>query len=127
MVVSGKVDQGSSDNKGMRLFVALDEYSDGPALRVGDDDIVIVYYTNPEALPALELSLRDLPNGTYSGTLLGTFAMEGDLLGTALLELSFSGEIEDDGAGGISRVDGTTTVSGTATAGDGLYDVELTL
>lgn len=127
ITVSGQVDQGASANKEMRLLIAMDEYSDGPALRVDDEDIDITYYTDPEALPALDLSLRNIPDGTFTGTLLGDFQMEGDIVGTVTLDLTMAGDLEDDGAGGIRRVLGATTVSGTATSGDGLYEVELTL
>ena len=34
-------------------------------------------------------------------------------------------KIEDDGDGGLARVVGTTSVTGTATAGDGVYDVDV--
>jgi hypothetical protein len=127
ITVSGQVDQGASANKEMRLFVELVEYSDGPAVRVEDDDIDIVYETDPASLPALDLSLRDIPDGTFTGTLLGTYHMHGDLEGDVTLDLMMDGEIEDDGSGGIVRTLGTTHVHGTATAGDGIYEVDLTI
>src|SRR5690606_6879488 len=58
ITVTGQVDQGASANKGMRLFVQLEEYSDGPVVIVEEDtelSIDIVYDTDPEASPALGL------------------------------------------------------------------------
>lgn len=78
--------------------------------------------------PALTLSLRNIPNGTFEGTLLGTFQMTGDLEGDVTLNLTMSGQIEDDGTGKVRRKAGTTTVKGTATSGDGgEYQVNVTL
>jgi hypothetical protein len=125
MVVSGQVDQGVSPNKEMRLLVALVDYSDGPAVTVEEEDINITYDTDAAALPALDLSLRNIPDGTFTGTLLGTYSMSGDLDGSVTLNLTMSGEIESDGTGGIRRKLGTTHVTGTATSGDGTYNVEL--
>jgi hypothetical protein len=72
------------------------------------------------------MSLRNIPDGTLEGTLEGTFLMSGDLEGEGTLDLDIDGEIEDDGAGGLQRVDGTTTVIGTATSGSGgTYEVDI--
>lgn len=127
--ISGQVDQGSSDNKGLRLYVLLDEYSDGPFYIDEDmeDELEITYYTDVDDQPYLNLKLANIPNGTFTGTLLGTYEMTGGVEGVADLELTFSGEIEDDGNGGIQRVLGTTEVTGVARSGDGTYDVNVTL
>jgi hypothetical protein len=127
IVIDGQVDQGASDNKGMRLSVTLDQYSDGPVERVDDEDIEITYFTIDGNLPALTLSLRNIPDGTLDGTLVGTYEMEGDIEGTATLDLAISGPIEDDGSGGITRTIGQTHVTGHATSGDATYDVDVTL
>src|SRR5690606_21282210 len=82
----------------------------------------IIYNTDPAELPYLQLSLRDIPDGTFSGTLTGAYEMLGDIEGTATLELSMSGDIEESGAGGIQRVVGTTQVTGVARSGDGTYE-----
>jgi hypothetical protein len=127
ITVDGQVDQGASDNKGMRLTVALVEYSDGPVERVDDDDIEITYDTDEADLPDLTLSLRDIPNGTFEGTLLGTYEMHGDIEGTATLDLMMSGPIEETADGGITRTVGQTHVTGVATSGDAHYDVDVTI
>lgn len=139
IVITGQADQGSSDNKGLRLDVDMVDYTDGLVIIDVDEDgeeeddddleLEITYNTDPAALPHLELSLRNIPDGTIEGTLLGTYDMEGDLEGTVTLQLSLSGEIEDDGDGGISRVVGSMSVIGTATRGDGdgVYDIDLTI
>jgi hypothetical protein len=126
LVVSGQVDSGVSVNKEMRLLLAMTDYSDG-MITIDDEMINITYSTDPQALPALDLSLRNIPDGTFTGTLLGTYTMSGDLAGTVTLNLMLSGEIESNGSGGIQRKLGTTMVTGTATSGDGTYNVELTI
>ena len=127
ITIDGQVDQGASDNKGMRLTVALEDYSDGPVERVDDDEIDITYDTDPGHLPDLTLSLRDIPDGTFEGTLVGSYEMHGDIEGTATLDLTMSGPIEDDGQGGITRTVGETHVTGVAHSGDHTYDVDVTI
>jgi SAM-dependent methyltransferase len=71
--VTGQVDQGASDNKGMRLDVALVDYSDGTIDDPETDDVeeeISVLYDTAEGEPLhLALSLRDIPDGTLGGTL----------------------------------------------------------
>lgn len=126
--VTGQVDQGSSDNKGMRLEVALADYSDGPIddpeTEDREEEIAIVYATAEGAPLALDLQLRDIPAGTLSGTLAGTVTMEGDLEGSLVLSIAFDGTIEDDGAGGTRRVEGSTSATGTAESANGTFDVD---
>ena len=128
LTVTGQVDQGSSANKGMRLHVGMVDYSDGEITLEDEDPIVITYATAEDvnAQPALGLSLRNIPNGTFTGTLLGDFDMTGDVEDRATLNLTFSGEIEDDGTGKVRRKAGTTTVIGTVTSEDGgAYQVDV--
>lgn len=130
LVITGQVDQGASANKEMRLKVGMVGYSDGPLVIDGETiDVDITYDTARDALmqPALELSLRNIPNGTLTGALTGTYVMRGDLEGEATLNLTFSGAIVDNGVGGVARVPGSTMVTGTATSGDGTYDVNLSI
>jgi hypothetical protein len=118
MTVGGQVDQGQSDNKTMNLTVALVDYS---------DDGLVTYSTSPASLPALSMGLKKIPNGTFSGSLSGTFAMKGELEGSVTLALSFGGDLEPDPAGGkVRRKAGTTHVTGTATSGDQSYAVDVT-
>jgi hypothetical protein len=129
IVISGQVDAGESDNKEMRLYISMVDYTDGP-FAIDDDseeEIEITYDTDAAALPYLELSLRNIPNGTFTGTLTGDYLMEGDLEGEVTLNLTMSGEIEGPDASTITRVDGTTHVTGTASSGDGTYDVDVTI
>lgn len=127
IAINGQVDQGASANKEMRLTMTLVGYTDGPAVTVDGDDIDISYDTDAAALPTLDLSLRGIPSGTFTGTLAGTFHMSGDLTGDATLALTMSGEIEDDTMGGIRRKLGTTHVTGTAVSGNGTYNVDIML
>jgi hypothetical protein len=53
-------------NKEMRLFDALSNYS---------DDGKVKYGTDQAALPALNMSLKGIPNGTLDGSLNGSFMM----------------------------------------------------
>jgi hypothetical protein len=125
MTVSGQVDQGASTNKTMRLYVALDDYAD-PLEE--DDAREIHYWTHEDDLPYLELKLWNIPNGTFSGSLTGTFEMTGALGGEVTLVLSLSGEIEPvpESSGELRRVAGTTMITGTATSVYGVFDVAIT-
>jgi hypothetical protein len=119
MTVTGQVDQGSSSNKTMRLSEALAGYADDPKL---------VYDTDAAMLPALGMKLAMVPNGTLTGTLVGTFAISGDLQGSVALDLSFTGELEPDpnDATRVERKPGTTQITGTATSGSDTYSVDVT-
>jgi hypothetical protein len=130
LTITGQVDQGSSDNKGMRLRVGMAGYSDGTvSLPDKEEQNAITYQTPTDTTlqPELTLSLRNIPNGTFTGTLVGTFQMSGDLKGDVALDLTMAGTIEDDGTGKVRRKAGSTTVTGTAKSGDGEYTVNLTL
>jgi hypothetical protein len=134
LTITGQVDQGASANKGMRLLIALNAYSDGPVVLDGGEKVTIIYHTDAGVEPQLNLSLRNIPDGTVTGSgadnkaLLGDFAMDGDLQGSVHLDLSLSGQIESAGDGGTRRKVGTTTITGTATnPAGGTYNVNLTL
>ncbi len=130
LTVSGQVDQGSSANKGMRLRVGMVAYTDGVVVIDGKStEIDIVYDTSTDGAlqPALSMQLKGIPTGTLDGTLIGDYAMTGDLDGTATLNLTFTGKLMDAGAGKITRVPGMTHVTGTAVSGDGTYTVDITL
>lgn len=132
IVVDGQVDQGSSDNKGMRLDVALDEYSDGTIddpETDGDDEIAIVYATAEDAPLDVDLDLRDFPDGTLEGSLSGVVVMSGDLEGDLELSITLAGEIEEDpdSAGDTIRVVGSTEVTGTASNANGTFDIDTTI
>lgn len=133
LVVTGQVDQGASVNKEMRLFTAFTLYEDriaGGDAGVGDESD-IVYNTDATALPALNLSLRNIPSttgttGTFTGTWTGKVAMTGELEGDVTLNLTLAGDIRVvSGGSGIERVPGTTHVTGTATSRYGSYTVDL--
>lgn len=133
LTISGQVDQGASANKEMRLRVGMVDYTDGDVVihEDGADDIIvnITYDTNADVTlqPYLQLSLRNIPDGTFTGTLTGVYTMAGDLEGEAELDLAFSGKLMSNGAGGTARVPLMTTVTGTAKSGDGTFAVDLTL
>jgi hypothetical protein len=121
MTITGQADQGASDNKGLRLEVALVDYSDLVDVDEDEDEEVsITYDTDPEApLPAFDLQLRNIPNGTLEGTIGGAFIMSGDLEGPVTLALDVTATIEDDGSGGVVRTAGSTHVTGIATTSSG--------
>jgi len=118
ITVGGQVDQGSSDNKTMNLTVELKGYSD-------DDKLT---YDTTGSLPALSMKLSKIPTGTVDGTLSGDYAMTGDLEGDVTLSISFSGQLQPTAADPtkVERKPGTTHITGTATSGDGRYNVDLT-
>lgn len=130
IVVGGQVDQGASDNKELRLTVDLVDYADEVDLDGDDDDDLFeVTYETPEGSPLdLDVSLRDIPDGTLAGTLAGAVRMAGDLEGDVVLDLDMTGDIEADPGvtDGLRRVDGTTHVTGTATSDYGVFDVDVT-
>lgn len=128
LTITGQVDQGSSANKGMRLRVGMVAYTDGLIVLEDEGEVEITYDTNldPTMQPYLVLSLKNIPTGTLEGTLTGTYKMTGDIVGDATLDLTFAGMLQAQGAG-VIRAPGTTTVTGTATSGDGVYNVSLTL
>lgn len=125
LTVSGQVDQGASANKEMRLMLTMVEYQD---IEPSEEDLDVVFDT-AETLPALTLSLRNIPDGTLTGTLLGEFVMTGEIEGTVLLDLTITGEIESDpdAPGEVRRVPGTTNVTGTATSDYGTFAVDVTI
>jgi len=132
IVVDGQVDQGASDNKGMRLDVALDAYSDGTIddpETDADDEIEIVYATAEGAPLDVDLDLRDFPDGTLEGTLNGVVVMTGDLEGDLELNITLTGEIEEDpdSAGDTLRVPGSTDVIGTASSANGTFEIDTTI
>lgn len=130
LTVTGQVDQGSSSNKGMRLRVGMVAYTDGVVVIDGQPteiDIIYETATDPAAQPALTMQLKGIPSGTLDGTLIGDYAMTGDIEGTATLNLTFSGKLMDAGGGKVVRVPGMTHVTGTAVSGDGTYAVDVTL
>lgn len=45
------------------------------------------------------LQLRNIPGGTFTGTLVGEFTMAGDLEGK--VNLTLTGEVEDEGTGKV--------------------------
>lgn len=128
LTVSGQVDQGASDNKGLRLDLTLEAYADDADLDDDEDtDLLVTYDTDAEeGLPALDLQLRDIPDGTLTGTFIGSFFMSDDLEGEVVLNVNIDGLIEEDSDGGVRRVAGETTIVGTATnASDGVYEIDL--
>lgn len=121
MTIGGKVDQGASANKGMRLEMTLvDDYAD--VVLEGDTDVI--YNGGPATF---DISFKGLPDADFSGTLRGTFVMDHDLVGDVLLDLSMSGQTQDAGDGTIVRVPGSIHVTGTASSDYGVFTVDVSL
>jgi hypothetical protein len=131
MTVDGQVDQGASDNKGLRLDVVMVDYADlETVVGVEGDVVAVVYDTLSDDALRMELSLRDIPTGTLMGSLAGELAMTGDLEGTVTLDLTLDGTLEPrpDDPDTPRSVDGSTSVTGTATnSGGGTYTVDIVL
>ncbi len=117
LTVTGQVDQGSSANKGMRLYTAFAGYS---------DDAKLIYATNASALPALNMQLKGIPTGTMTGTLVGTVLMTGELSGDVTLNLSFTSTLQAGSGTTVQRKPGTTVINGTAVSAGGTYQVNIT-
>jgi hypothetical protein len=138
VTVGGKVDQGSSANKGMRLNVGMVGYDDGPVEYNSDHDTVHVIFDTDTVVdnqPYLSLQLKGIPTGTVEGTLtantsmMGVYTLTGDIEGTLTLNLTIMGSLMA-GTGNIItvRVPGSTTVTGTATNSDGgVYNINITI
>lgn len=121
MTIGGKVDQGASANKGMRLEMTLaGDYADV----ILEDDTDVIYNGGPAAL---DMVFKGLPDADFSGTLHGTFVMEHDLIGDVTLDLSMDGTTQDAGDGTIVRVPGSIHVTGTATSDYGVFTVDVSL
>lgn len=118
ITVSGKVDQGASANKTMSLDIQMKDYSDDGAL----------IYDTSGTLPVLDLKLNNIPNGTLTGTLTGSYGMRGELQGMITMNLSISGDLQPTMAdpSKVERKPGTTKITGTAESDYGLFDVNLT-
>jgi hypothetical protein len=112
----------------MRLKVGMVGYTDGPIAVDGGKPMLIVYDTPADTAsqPELDLSLKNIPTGTWTGTLLGDFHMSGGLTGTVNLNLAMTGQLEDDGTGHARRKAGATTITGSATSDAGVYQVNFT-
>ncbi len=132
LLITGKVDAGNSDNKGMKLNVGMVDYSDG-AVEINDDGetVLIVFNTDPDPLlqPLFDMKLMNYPNGTFLGTLIGTYFMSGDdINGEAAINVSFTGETQDDGTGATERKPGTIQITGSVVTEDGgTFVVDVTL
>ena len=138
LTITGQVDQGASANKGMRLNVGMVGYNDGPfAINDDGDTIEIIYDTDPAPAnqPYLSLSLKNIPTGTLEGmvtsntSMLGVYKLSGAIEGTLTLNLTIAGTLmAGSGTQTVVRVPGTTTVTGTATNGDGgVYNISITI
>ncbi len=119
MTISGKVDQGSSDNKTMSLTEALAMYS---------NDGKLTYDTNEASLPVIDMKLSKIPTGTIDGTLKGAYTITGDLEGSVTLNLVFTGDLQPlaSDPNKIERKPGTTHITGTADSDFGTYAVDIT-
>jgi hypothetical protein len=125
IAVNGQVDQGVSANKQMRLNITMAGYTDIRGFTYDTGELA----DGSVALPALDLSLQGIPNGTLSGSLAGTFRMSGDLSGPVTLSLMINGDLAptpDGGSRTVVRKPGTTHVTGTAISPAGTFSVDVT-
>lgn len=137
LMISGQVDQGSSDNKGMRLNIAMVGYDDGEIVVNEDGETIhVVYDTAADVLaqPYLNLKLNNVPTGTLEGTLdsnttmTGVYKLSGDIEGELHLNLTINGMLMAGTGTEVLRVPGSTTITGTATNSDGgVYNIDITL
>ncbi len=116
MTISGQVDQGASTNRSMHLTETLVDYS---------DDGQITYATSSPA--TLDMNLKNVPNGTMTGSLSGTYTMTGALTGPVTLAVTLTANLQPGTAPvKVQRVPGTTRVTGTATANGATYTIDVT-
>jgi hypothetical protein len=130
LTITGQVDQGASNNKGMRLYVGMVGYDDGPFEINSDHDTISVTYdtsTTQTEQPYLQMMLTNIPTGALTGSLMGDYHLSGDLDGDVTLDLTFTGTLMSGSNNTVVRVPGSTHVTGTATSGDGVYTVDVTI
>jgi len=128
LTVTGHVDQGNPSQVSMGLSVAMAKYSDG---KIAIDDMGktddVTYDTDAAALPSLSLKLNSSAGDTLTGSLDGDYLMSGDLKGKVTLTLTLSGTFSGT-APNVTRVAGSTTVTGTAVnSAGGTYTINATL
>lgn len=119
LTVTGHVDQGNPSQVSMGLATAMVMYSDGKI--VVDDKghtITVTYATNSATPPSLSLKLNASAGNTLTGSLGGDYVMSGDMQGTVTLNLQLSGTFSGT-APNVTRVAGSTTVTGTAVNSSG--------
>ncbi|HSN24975.1 MAG TPA: hypothetical protein VLT45_01785 [Kofleriaceae bacterium] len=136
LTVTGQVDQGASANKGMRLYVGMVGYTDGPiAIDDKGHTINVTYDTAASSTdqPYLQMMLMNIPTGTLTGTLnagttmTGKYHLTGDIKGDVELDLTITGKLMSGPNNTVVRVPGMTHVTGTAVSGDGMYAVDVTI
>lgn len=115
--VTGQVDQGASANKGMRLLTEFTGYS---------DDTKLFYVTVAGKTQELNMQLKNIPTGTLSGDANWTLDMTGELAGQVTLKFVFSGTLQSGAGNTVERKPGTTHITGTATSGPGIYNIDVT-
>ena len=128
LTVTGHVDQGNPSQVSMGLSVAMTMYSDGK-ITVDDkgDTITLTYATSTATPPSLSLKLNSSAGNTLTGSLTGDYMMSGDLEGTVTLDLQINGKFSGT-APNVTRVAGSTTVTGTAVnSSGGTYMVDTTI
>jgi hypothetical protein len=126
VAISGHVDQGNPGQVNMNLAVDMIMYSDN---RIVIDNaghtIGVTYATATAAPPALSLKLNSSSGNALTGTLMGDYQMTGDLTGKVTLNLQLSGTFSGT-APNVTRVAGSTHVTGTATnSAGGVYMVDV--
>jgi len=136
LAIDGQVDKGSSDNKGMRLYIAMVGYDDGDVVYNKDGDTVHVVFdtsTDMTMQPYLDLKLMNVPTGTMNGTLgantamTGVYQLSGDIKGTLTIEVTITANLMAGTGTDVLRVPGSTHILGTATNSDGgVYDIDVT-
>jgi hypothetical protein len=138
MKVDGHVDQGSSTNRVMNLNDTLTAYSDNG---------VTAYDTGSNGAAALSMTLKNVPTGTLTGSLNGSFTMSAaqytdgggptdaggadagaPLVGVVTLALTFTGDLQPNPSDPtkVERKPGTTHITGTASAGGFTFNVDVT-
>ncbi len=119
LTITGHVDQGTPNQASMGLAPAMTMYSDGK-ITVDDkgNTITVTYATSMATPPSLSLKLNSSAGDTLTGSLDGDYVMSGDLQGTVTLSLQLSGTFSGT-APNVTRVAGSTTVTGTAVSSSG--------
>jgi len=131
LTISGKVDKGNCAQLGMTLDVGMVGYSDGPVAIDNNNHTVTITYdtsTDPASQPILNLKLNASAGNSITGSLMGDYTMTGDLKGTVTLDVTITGTFMGSCTANLSRVAGSTTITGTAVnSSGGMYDINVTI
>lgn len=118
MAILGTVEKTGTTDATLKLVEGMKEYC---------DDGKHTYDTTSSNLPVLQLELKNMPIGTFTGSLTGEFTASDGVAGQVVLDLTFEGVVEPiSGGTKVAPKSGATHITGTTTLNSATYDVDKT-